>query len=160
MTSTLMQVPSAAAIQAGPDALLVAFASHEGDIVDQHFGSAQGFFLYAISAGSAGLVAQQSFGYEKKDGNEDKLKPKLSWLVGADVVYCGSIGGSATRQLIALGISPVKVEGGPDVEALVADLQRQLQGTPEPWLANILKRKQKGQQENRFADMADEGWDE
>lgn len=158
--TTLTAVPNAAAVAVGPETLLVAFASQEGDIVDQHFGSAQAFFLYAINADSADWVAHQGFGYEKKDGNEDKLKPKLIWLVGADVVYCGSIGGSATRQLMALGITPVKVEGGPDVEAVIADLQRQLQTTPEPWLANILRRKQKNQAESRFAAMADEGWSE
>jgi nitrogen fixation protein NifX len=158
--TTLTAVPNAAAVMVDSATLLVAFASQEGDIVDQHFGSAQAFFLYAISAASAALVAHQGFGYEKKDGNEDKLKPKLIWLVGADVVYCGSIGGSATRQLISLGINPVKVEGGPDVEEIIADLQRQLQGEPEHWLANILKRKQKNQAESRFADMADEGWNE
>lgn len=158
--STLNAVPNAAAVTVDSDTLLVAFASQEGDIVDQHFGSAQAFFLYAINAGSAGLVAHQGFGYEKKDGNEDKLKPKLSWLVGADVVYCGSIGGSATRQLISLGINPVKVEGGPDVEEIIADLQRQLQNEPEPWLANVLKRKRKNLQDDRFASMADDGWSE
>jgi hypothetical protein len=46
------------------------------------------------------------------------------------------------------------------VEAVIADLQRQLQTTPEPWLANILRRKQKNQAESRFAAMADEGWSE
>ena len=78
-----------------------------------------------------------------KDGNEDKLKPKLSWLVGCDLVYCGSIGGSATRQLISLGITPKKVSGGPDVDELIVGLQSQLQGEPEFWLANIVRKKSK-----------------
>lgn len=158
--TTLASVENVAALQADPDTLLVAFASQEGDIVDQHFGSAQAFYLYAINGASAELVAHKGFGYEKKDGNEDKLKPKMTWLVGADVVYCGSIGGSATRQLISLGINPIQVTGGPDVEELIEGLQTQLQGEPEPWLVNILKRKQKNQQEDRFSAMADEGWDE
>ena len=130
--NTVASVVNVAAVQADPEALLVAFASQEGDIVDQHFGSAQAFFLYAVTADSAELVAHQGFGYEKKDGNEDKLKPKLSWLVGADVIYCGSVGGSATRQLISLGINPLQVTGGPDVEELLEALQEQLKGTPEP----------------------------
>lgn len=141
--------------------LVVAFASLEGDMVDQHFGSAQGFFVYNVEAKNAELIASKVFPREAKDGNEDKLKPKLKWLVGSDIVYCGSIGGSATRQLVSLGITPVKVTGGPDVEELIETLQEQLQDTPEFWLANILKQKQKATDGvNRFADSdLEESWD-
>ncbi|WP_432698510.1 NifB/NifX family molybdenum-iron cluster-binding protein [Marinobacterium sp. YM272] len=141
-------------------ALIVAFASQDGDMVDQHFGSAQAFYTWAVTADSAELIASRDFGYEKKDGNEDKLKPKMAWLVGADVVYCGSIGGSATRQLVTLGINPIKVKGGPDVEELVDSLQAQLASdAPEFWLANILKRK-RSNGDDRFDLMEDEGWDD
>jgi nitrogen fixation protein NifX len=153
------ELTSVADVPADPQSILVAFASMDGDMVDQHFGSAQAFYLFAVNADSAELLASQSFGYEKKDGNEDKLKPKLSWLVGADVVYCGSIGGSASRQLIALGINPIKVSGGPDVEDLIADIQQQLNGTPEFWLAKIIKDKSQNKTDSRFDDMDDEGWD-
>lgn len=139
-------------------ALIVAFASLEGDLVDQHFGSAQAFHVWAVTADSAREIASREFGHEKQDGNEDKLKPKLAWLVGADIVYCGSIGGSATRQLVTLGINPIRVKGGPDVEALIQELQEQLRGTPEFWLANILQRK-RNRDEDRFDLMADEGWE-
>ncbi|MEZ5529407.1 MAG: NifB/NifX family molybdenum-iron cluster-binding protein [Porticoccaceae bacterium] len=146
-------------LNAPADVLLVAFASQDGDMVDQHFGSASAFYLYAITAERADLLTTQEFGHEKKDGNEDKLKPKLSWLAGSDIVYCGSVGGSATRQLIALGINPVQVKGGPEVEELIEELQRQLKGTPEFWLANILKQKQKTTANSRFDSMDEEGWD-
>lgn len=139
--------------------LLVAFASLEGDMVDQHFGSSQSFYVYEISEKIATLVAKKKFGYEKKDGNEDKLKPKLAWLVGSDIVYCGSIGGSATKQLVNLGITPVKVTGGPDVDELIQEIQQQLQGEPEFWLANILKKKSKIVSADRFELAEDEGWD-
>lgn len=144
-------------------ALIVAFASQEGDMVDQHFGSAQAFFAYSVTQDNAELIASKQFGYEKKDGNEDKLKPKLKWLVGADIVYCGSVGGSATKQLISLGVTPKKVTGGPDVEDLLEELYEQLKavadGSGEFWLESILKKKQ-GRDENRFDDMEDEGWEE
>lgn len=154
---TLFETVADACHEAAPHALIVAFASQEGDMVDQHFGSAQGFYVYAVTADTAELMAETHFGYEKKDGNEDKLKPKMKWLVGADVVYCGSVGGSATRQLVALGITPMQVKGGPDVDELIAGIQAQLAGTAEFWLANIMK--QKGQTEDRFDAMDDEEWD-
>jgi|TARA_R110002050_G_scaffold187616_1_gene321994 nitrogen fixation protein NifX len=140
------------------DALIVAFASMDNDMVDQHFGSASAFFVYEISEGQAECIAQQSFGHEKKDGNEDKLKPKLAWLMGCDIVYCGSIGGSATRQLITLGVNPIQVKGGPDIEEIIEELQSQLKDKPPFWLANILKQKQR-QDQSRFELMANEGWD-
>lgn len=156
----MSSVSRVADLPAAADALLVAFASEDGDMVDQHFGSASAFYLYEVSADNAVLLARQAFGTEKKDGNEDKLKPKLAWLAGADVVYCGSVGGSATRQLVALGINPIQVKGGPDVEELIEALQRQLNGSPEFWLANILQQKQKTSAAARFEAMDEEGWEE
>jgi len=141
--------------------LIVVFASMDGDMVDQHFGSALAFFAHDISADSAHEIGGKKFSVEKKDGNEDKLKPKLSWLQGADIVYCGSIGGSATRQLITLGITPVQVKGGPDVEDLIEELQTQLNGQTEFWLANILKNKNKQLNgNNRFDKMLEESEEE
>ena len=140
--------------------LIVAFASLEGDMVDQHFGSAQGFYVYSVNKALHRCVAQKHFRAEKKDGNEDKLKPKLMWLNGCDVVYCGSIGGSATRQLIALGITPIKVTGGPDVDELLEALNAQLNGDPEFWLANVLNQKMKqSQSRGRFSVDDAESWD-
>ncbi len=141
-----------------PGDLLVAFASSDGELVDEHFGSAAAFYLYRIRAGSSAFICEKRFGQEKRDGNEDKLKPKLAWLVGCDLVYCGSIGGSATRQLVSLEVTPMQVAEGPDVAELVTELQHQLAGTPERWLENILKRK--ARRGNAVALDADEEWTE
>lgn len=139
--------------------LIVAFASMEGDRVDQHFGSAQAFYVYSVNSHTARLLTSRSFAAAAQDGNEDKLKPKLRWLVGADVVYCGSIGGSATKQLISLGITPVQVKGGPDVDELLESVQSQLAGEKAFWLQNIINQKMK-QSTGRFAEMTEEDWDE
>ncbi|HRH79243.1 MAG TPA: NifB/NifX family molybdenum-iron cluster-binding protein [Cellvibrionaceae bacterium] len=140
-----------------PDShLVVAFASMEGDIVDEHFGSAQGFYVYDIHPDTTRLLGSIQFPRAAKDGNEDKLKPKLAWLSGSDLVYCASIGGSATRQLIAMGITPLKVSEGPDISEIIESIQAQLNGSMEFWLANILKQKQKSAGAERFT--ADEDW--
>ncbi len=140
--------------------LLVAFASDKGEIVDQHFGSSLGFFVYDISAKGASLITSKRFASEKMDGNEDKLKGKLSWLNGADVVYCGSIGGSASRQLFALDITPVRVNGQSNIKELISGLRAQLDGIPEFWLENILRRKEKRcSQSDRFEIDDEQSWD-
>jgi nitrogen fixation protein NifX len=156
--NTSAAIACAADAVTDPRALIVAFASLEGDMVEQHFGSAQAFYLYAITADSAELIASHHFGQSRQDGNEDKLKPKLAWLAGADVVYCASIGGSATRQLVTLGINPIQVSGGPDVEDLISELQAQWRGEQPFWLAKILKQKQQSGAANRFDAMDEEGW--
>jgi nitrogen fixation protein NifX len=157
--SELAEVNSVADVGGDEHLLMVAFASSDGECVNQHFGSAQGFHVYGISGNQAILMATKSFPKEKKDGNEDKLKPKLAWLHGSNLVYVGSVGGSATKQLIMLGAHPIVVKGGPDIEEVIEELQEELNGTLSPMLERVIRQK-KGKSENRFDEMDDEGWAE
>jgi nitrogen fixation protein NifX len=157
--SELAAVNSVADAVSDDGLLMVAFASSDGECVNQHFGSSQGFEVYGISKEAATLLASKTFPKEKKDGNEDKLKPKLAWLHGSDLVYCGSVGGSATKQLIMLGAHPIVVKGGPEIEEIIEELQAELNGNLSPMLERILQQKQ-GKSEERFDDMDDEGWEE
>lgn len=155
----LAEMNSVADVDADNNLLLVAFATSDGESVNQHFGSSQGFHVYAISGNDASLVATKAFPKEKKDGNEDKLKPKLAWLHGSDLVYVGSIGGSATKQLVMLGVNPIVVKGGPEIEEVIETIQEELNGTLSPMLERVIKQKS-GKSDDRFDDMEDEGWDE
>lgn len=157
--SELAQVDCVADVALDDGLIKVAFATSDGEGVNQHFGSARGFYVYGISGEEASLLATKSFPKEKKDGNEDKLKPKLAWLLGCDLVYCGSVGGSATTQLITLGAHPVEVKGGPDIEEVIEEIQAELNGTLSPMLERVLKQKAP-KNGDRFAEMEDEGWDE
>jgi nitrogen fixation protein NifX len=157
--SELAEVDSVADVVADEGLLIVAFASSDGECVNQHFGSSQGFHVYGVSKDEAALLATKVFPKEKKDGNEDKLKPKLAWLHGCDLVYCGSVGGSATKQLITLGAYPVVVKGGPDIEEIIEELQTELDGTLSPMLERVIRQKT-AKSDDRFAEMEDEGWDE
>jgi nitrogen fixation protein NifX len=155
----LAEVNSVADVAAEENLLKVAFATSDGECVNQHFGSAQGFHVFGVSGSEATLLATKSFPKEKKDGNEDKLKPKLAWLHGCDLVYCGSVGGSATKQLIMLGANPIVVKGGPEIEEIIEELQQELNGTLSPMLERIIRQKT-GKSDNRFDEMEDEGWEE
>jgi nitrogen fixation protein NifX len=157
--SELAEVGSVAEIEADKNLLMVAFASSDGECVNQHFGSSQGFEVYGISGSEAKHLASKSFPKEKKDGNEDKLKPKLTFLHGADLVYVGSIGGSATKQLIMLGANPIVVKGGPEFEEIIEELQEELNGEMSSMLERVVKQKN-GKSESRFDEMEDEGWEE
>ncbi|MGR8934661.1 MAG: NifB/NifX family molybdenum-iron cluster-binding protein [Gammaproteobacteria bacterium] len=157
--SQLADVKSVAELEVDANKLIVAFASSDGEIVNQHFGSSLGFHVYGIDGNTATLLAVKSFGKEQRDGNEDKLKPKLAWLTGCDLVYCGSVGGSATNQLIKLGAHPVSVKEGPEIEEIIAELQNEITGAISPMLERIFKQKM-AKDESRFEGMADEEWDE
>ena len=157
--SELAEVNSVADIAAEESLLKVAFASSDGECVNQHFGSSQGFYVYGIDKNAAHLLACKVFQKEKKDGNEDKLKPKLAWLHGSDLVYVGSVGGSATKQLVMLGAHPVVVKGGPDIEEIIEELQAELNGTISPMLDRVIKQKT-GKADNRFDAMEEDGWEE
>lgn len=139
--------------------LRVAFATSDGEIVNQHFGSTRGFMIYTVSGALSARYSAKEFPADKRDGNEDKLIPRLAGLNGCDIVYCGSVGGSATKQLLALGVHPVMVKEGPEISELIMALQEELNGTPSALVERILRNKT-GKDDDRFSDMEDDGWEE
>jgi|JFJP01.1.fsa_nt_gi nitrogen fixation protein NifX len=138
-------------------ALKVAFATSDGKLVNQHFGSAQGFAIYAVTMEQATLLEVTEFETHAQDGNEDKLGAKLVMLEGCAAVYSQAIGASAIRQLLARNIQPVKVTEGSEITDLLAALQEELKAGPTSWLAKAIQR-QHGWDKRKFDDMEAEGW--
>jgi len=133
-------------------ALRVAFASTDMKQVNQHFGSAESFVIYAVDPERSRMLEVAQFGELAQDGDEDKLITKLSALEGCIAVYTQAVGASAVRQLKSLGIQPVKVSMGTEIDML-------LDSIPATWLARAIDA-QKPTNPNRFDDMEAEGWDE
>jgi nitrogen fixation protein NifX len=140
-------------------ALKIAFATTDMEYVNQHFGSARSFAVYAVDMENSELMEAAQFGELAQDGNEDKLSVKIQLLDGCAAVYCQAIGASAVNQLIGKGIQPVKVHEGSKIKDLIADLQNELKAGPSSWLAKAIN-KHKGPDPNRFDHMESEGWDE
>ena len=136
----------------------IAFASSDRKIVDQHFGAAEAFAIYALSGDDARLVEIAEFTDHDTamDGNEGKLAAKIALLADCAAVYCNAVGASAIKQLLAAGIQPMKVEEGAVIDALLCGLAHSLDGTPPAWLAKNLKPRDAG----RFDAMDAEGWQE
>ena len=61
-------------------ALMIAFATSDMQRVDQHFGSARSFAIYAVDMEQAKLLQAAQFGQLAQDGDEDKLAAKLELL--------------------------------------------------------------------------------
>lgn len=137
----------------------VAFATSDMTHVDQHFGSAHSFAIYAVNPDTTSLLEASQFGKLAQDGDEDKLAAKLDTLKGCTAVFCQAVGASAVRQLLAEGIQPVKVTPGVEITDLLASLQEQLKEGPSAWLAKAIERQGAGDM-SRFDVMESEGWDE
>ena len=137
--------------------LKVAFATSDRKIVNQHFGSAECFAIFGIGPDQARLLTVIEFGELAQDGNEDKLINKLDALKDCIAVYCRACGASAVRQLLALGVQPVKVSEGALISELTDQLQQELKSGPSSWLAKAIKRAQ-APDVQRFDAMESEGW--
>jgi nitrogen fixation protein NifX len=138
-------------------AVTVAFATSDMQHVDQHFGAAESFAVYALNPEQAGLMEVLQFGQRAMDGNEDKLAAKIAALDGCIAVYCQAVGASAVNQLRSKGIQAVKVSAGSEIQALVEALQDELRQGPNAWLARAIAR-QKPRDSGRFDHMEQEGW--
>ena len=140
-------------------AIKVAFASTDMNTVNQHFGSAKSFALYAVDREKAELLEVAQFGDLSQDGNEYKLSVKIDLLTGCAAIYCQAVGGSAINQLILKGIQPVKVHDGSKIQDLLVDLQNEMKAGPSTWLAKAINQN-KGPDPDRFNQMEADGWDE
>jgi nitrogen fixation protein NifX len=136
--------------------LRVAFASADRESVNQHFGAATSFAIYALDETRARLVEVAEFPEESMDGNENKLAAKIAALEGCAAVYCLAVGGSAVRQLLAHGVQPVRVDSPEPIESLLAKLRLALRDGGVPWIAKALR----DGDGSRFERMAAEGWHE
>lgn len=140
-------------------ALKVAFATSDMKHVDQHFGAAQSFAIYAVDQDKACLLEANEFGELSMDGNEDKLAAKIDVLDGCIAVYSQAVGASAIGQLKAKGIQPVKVSPGAVITELLTALQEELVQGPSSWLARAIQDSMPADP-SRFDSMESEGWEE
>lgn len=158
--------------------LRIAFASSDRLHVNQHFGSAEGFFIYDVVPDKASLVAVGEFPAAAMDGNEDntpasagnpaecnhsrwtpegrhKLAAKIDFLDGCAAVFVMAVGGSAIKQLMASGVQPVRVTEVGRIGDLLAEIQGGMRSGGVPWIDKALAALRNPQ---RFAAMADESW--
>jgi nitrogen fixation protein NifX len=147
-------------IRQAPDAVLrVAFASTDRSRVNQHFGAAEGFVVYEVTATQATLVGVAEFAEEAMDGNEDKLTAKVDFLAGCAAVYVMAIGASAIKKLMAKGIQPIRVGEVDVIDDLLAEISRAMKEGGVAWIDRAVAAEGKARSDDRFATMAAEGWD-
>lgn len=137
--------------------LRLAFASDDRATVNQHFGAAVGFAIYALDGERWQLVELAEFPPETMDGNENKLPAKITALAGCAAVYCLAAGGSAVKQLLAAGVQPVRLDDETPIDALLKQVGAAIKDGGIPWVDKALR---KVGDATRFERMANEAWEE
>lgn len=137
----------------------VAFASTDRIRVNQHFGAAEGFAVYEVTADKATLVGVAEFAEEAMDGNEDKLGAKVDFLEGCAAVYVMAIGASAIKKLMAKGVQPIRINEVDAVDDLLGEISKAMSEGGVAWIDRAIAAQTKAKEEDRFASMEEEGWE-
>lgn len=128
----------------------LAFASTDGHRVNDHFGSAPRFHVFALEPdGPQHCAVIDCATGEGHDSG--RLAERIDALKACRAVICTAIGQGALRQLRAAGVEAVRVPEGASVSTLLAD-----------WLTGRLGvglKNMDGSSE-RFDKFLDEGWQE
>jgi nitrogen fixation protein NifX len=115
----------------------VAFASNDGESVNEHFGQANTFHLWEIGPETAEFVGQVSSLHRDKE-DEDHILSKATALEGCAIACSIQIGGPAAAKLVARHIHPMKTGASVPIKELVEKLQNVLRGNAPPWLAKSM----------------------
>jgi len=121
----------------------VAFTSSTGDIIDQHFGQCQNFYLWEIGPDEAQLLTTIS-GISTDGDEEDRITARGNALADCAIVYTMQIGGPAAAKLVARKIHPMKTNTEVPVAEIVGRLQEVLRGNPPPWLKKAMNKDNAG----------------
>ncbi len=138
--------------------LKVAFASDDRLTVNQHFGAAKGFAIYALDSDRAQLIELAEFPSDTMDGNENKLPAKIAALDGCAAVFCLAAGASAVKHLVAAGVQPIRLDDETPIETLLKEIGRAIREGGIAWVDKALR--SKDTDASRFERMAADGWDE
>lgn len=114
----------------------VAFASREGQQIDEHFGQSTSFHIWEIQKDSAHCLQIIETNQPRGD-SEDQIVAKANALKGCVIACSTQIGGPAAAKLVARHIHPLKTNQVMPIQAMVVQLQEVLRGGMPPWLAKV-----------------------
>ncbi len=117
----------------------VAFTSTDGQVVDQHFGMTEQFYVWEVGPGCTAFAGKVSV-IARAGDEEDRITARASAIADCAIVYTQEIGGPAAAKLIARRIHPMKTGAQVPVPIadLVAKLEAVLSGRPPPWLRKAM----------------------
>ncbi|MBN2816539.1 MAG: dinitrogenase iron-molybdenum cofactor biosynthesis protein [Campylobacterales bacterium] len=114
----------------------IAFASSDGEAINQHFGWSKQFYLYEVGKDTSQLLKVIDSSQEP-EGEKEKLNYKIGTIDEADIMYCTQIGPTASKMIQAAGVHPVRVAENETIKDAIVKLQDMLDDAPAPWLLRI-----------------------
>jgi nitrogen fixation protein NifX len=118
-----------------PNSVRVACASNSDELLDGHFGSAERFLIYQVSAAEIRLVEVRPA--LEADHAEDRNAARAALIGDCQVGYFQSIGGPAAAKVVRAGVHPVKIAKSAPARETLVRLQTAL-ASPPPWLAKVM----------------------
>jgi nitrogen fixation protein NifX len=128
----------------------VAFATMDGNTVDEHFGRAGMFAVYEITEGGYHFVEMRKFAdgidqaiVDTKDMgqlHDNAVPSKVDRLADCKLIYLTEIGGPAAARLVKKGIMPMKVKEPVPIETALRQLGETIKRSPPPWLRKAMSR--------------------
>ena len=114
----------------------IAFASSNGESIDQHFGWSKTFYLYKVGKEESKLLSIIDSSKEP-EGEKEKLNYKIGTIREADIMYCTQIGPTASKMIQSAGVHPVRVADSETIVDAISKLQVMLNDAPAPWLLRV-----------------------
>ncbi|MGM0623648.1 MAG: NifB/NifX family molybdenum-iron cluster-binding protein [Campylobacterota bacterium] len=118
----------------------VAFASVDGEAINEHFGRCENYYLYRVCQDSFTFLQKQSATKNVED-EAKRLGYKISLLQECSLVVVTQIGPKASLLLKHAGINSIATNEGMAIEKFIKKLQQMLANENKPlWLQQILAR--------------------
>jgi len=128
----------------------VAFATTDGENVDEHFGRAGMFAVYEFTESGFRFVELRKFseGMDKSVVDTRDMGPlhdnavqgKIDRLADCKLIYLTEIGGPSAARLVKKGIMPMKVKEPVSIESALGQLKETIRKSPPPWLRKAMQK--------------------
>jgi nitrogen fixation protein NifX len=127
---------------AAGDTIRVALATSDLCCVDENFGSATKLAIYDVGPESARLRGVSEFNNGARDGKDDQLLHKFDVLEECQAVFGMAISPSAVRQLMAMGVQPIKLGKPSLISEILSYLAGEIEAGQASWIGKALRRPQ------------------
>jgi nitrogen fixation protein NifX len=128
----------------------IAFATTDGNTIDEHFGRAGSFAVYEITDSGHQFVEIRKFSdgldhtivdtRDKGQVHDDAVQAKVDKLADCKLIYLTEIGGPSAARLVQKGIMPMKMKEPVQIQSALKQLGDTLKNSPPPWLRKAMNR--------------------
>lgn len=116
----------------------IAFSSIDGQLVNQHFGWSEAFYIYELDVEKFSFL-QKADASQQKENEIDKLEYKIACLGEVDIVYVSQIGPKAANMVQSAGIFPMRSSSeGEKIDDVIKKMQNMIRENPPLWIQRIL----------------------